>query len=563
MSASPRFVFVSILFALLLASGATLAAGPPAPVPTQALMLLPENPVAVLYLSSLDQCEQTLNSVTGELKKADSSLKSDVLDYFPEGLSRIKDLIDRTKPMVLVATLDLSYGAPEPQVTLLIPVNDPEVDAETLAMASGFASAETGGGYLALSAIQNYTASGEVPAFLDGISSAQLVGRIDLETVFAITRPMIEMMMQSMQQKSANAPSANQPPPEVFGLATALMNSARSLELTLGEDGGSLECSLALDINARSVLDAGPQPALDEALQLTKYLPDYGDLLGISATNLSLLYKNVPFLEELGDSKLASNLPKDEREPASAWLQTARRKWRSLQEVSATTARIHQGTIQWVQVAKVEDAGAALGDLDALLMSLPEADLGLRLERLEDAASSADRMTRHDYEWRFDPARLEKVLADSNATAQPPQDVQTTVAFLEKFLPRLHLAARGDRLLFCLMNDEQELDSVLQRFGGEGDTQPAALESLQSWAGAGVQVMSRIELRSLTRELLRFYSQLEGEGAAAIQAGPPVEIRYAGMVGGARHSMRLRANTKALMQLMAELQEAKVARGGE
>jgi len=563
MSALSRFVFVSALLALLLASGSTLASDQSAPVPTQALMLLPENPVAVLYLSSLDECERTLASVTGGLKKADPALKNDVLDYFPEGLSRIKDVIDRTRPMVLVGTLDLSYGAPEPQLTLLVPLSDAEVDAETLALASGFASAQTGGGYLALSAIQDYAASGDVPALLDGISSGQLVGRIDLETIFAITRPMIEMMMQSMQQRAANAPSANQPPAEVFGLATALMNSARSLEFTLGEDEGSIECSLALDINPRSVLDAGPQPPLDEALQLAAYLPDYGDLLGISATNLSLLYQNVPFLKELGDSKFASKLPQDEREPARAWLQTAREKWRSLQELSATTARIHQGAIQWVQVAKVEDAGAALGEMDALLMSLPEADLGLSLKKLDDAAGSAGQMTRHDYEWQIDPARLEKVLSDSSATEQDSRDVQATAAFMQGFLPRLHLAAHGDRLLFCLMNDEQELDSVLQRFVAEGGAEPTALASLKSWAGSGVQLMSRVELRAMSRELLQVFSQVEGKNAIAIQAGPPVEIRYAGMVGGTRHSMRLRANTKALMQLMAELSEVKGARGGE
>jgi hypothetical protein len=363
--------------------------------------------------------------------------------------------------------------------------------------------------------------------------------------------------MQSMQQRSANAPSANQPPPEVFGLATALMNSARSLEFSLAEDEGALECSLALDINARSVLDAGPQPPLDGALQLASYLPDYGDLLGISATNLSLLYENIPLLEELGDSRFATQLPEDERDPARAWLQTARKKWRSLQEVSATTARIHQGALQWVQVAKVEDASAALAELDALLMSLPDADLGIRLERVDEAGDSS---SRHDYEWHIDPVRFEQVIADSSATAQSSEDAQDTAALMEEFLPHLHLAAHDGRLLFCLLDDQQELDSVLQRFRGAGGSGPAALESLRSWAGSGVQVLSRVELRALFRELLQVFPQVEGENAIAIPAGPPVEIRYAGMVGGTRHSMRMRANTEALMKLMAELESA---RGGE
>jgi hypothetical protein len=210
-----------------------------------------------------------------------------------------------------------------------------------------------------------------------------------------------------------------------------------------------------------------------------------------------------------------------------------------------------------VQVAKVEDANTALAELDALLMSLPDADLGVRLERVDEAS---DGNSRHDYAWHIDPVRFERIIADSSATARSSQDPQAMAARMEVFLPQLHLAAHDGRLLLCLLNDQEELDSVLQRFTGSGGRGPAALEGLQSWAGSGVQVLSRVELRAVLSEMLQIFPPAEGKNAIAIPAGPPVEIRYAGMVGGTRHSMRLRANTEALMQLMADLESA---RGGE
>ncbi len=566
MSASIRATLLLTLAVLLLVGGASLAANPPAQIPNQALMLLPENPVAVVYLSSLDAVARTVSSVTASFQGADSSSGMDVLDFFPKGLGRIKDVIDRARPMVLVATLDLSYGAPEPLVTLLVPIVQGTSDAETLAMASGFASAQIQGDYLALSSIQDFHGSGQVPALLSNLAGGELVGRVDLETIFAITRPMIEMMMQSMQQKSANAPGGTAPPEAAYQLATALMNSARSLEFSLGEDEGSFELSLALDINARSVLDAGPQPPLEDALRLASYLPDYGEMIAINATDLSLLYQNLPVLSEMGDSKFAENLPEGERETARAWLKAASEKLRSLQGISASAARLHDGSLQCVQVAEVEDAGTVLRELDALLMSLPETNLGVQLVKLDTPSAQAtlkDGVVRRDYSWEIDPNRLETVLGDSTTAAPSSEELAATANFAEHLLPRLHLVARGNRLLLCLLDDGPELDEVLKRFAGEGGTKPARLESLQSWAGSGVQVMSRIELRALARELLQIYSVMEGKEDIEIKAEPPVEIRYAGMVGGARYSMKLRADAKALMQLVAELKQAENARGGE
>ena len=563
MSASNRVAIVLTLTAFLLVGGTAFAASTPAQIPHDALMLLPENPVAVVYLSSVDAASQTVASTTGSFQGTGSSSGMDVLDLLPKGLRSIKDVIDRTRPVLLLATLDMSYGAPEPMVTLIVPVLEGGSDAETLAMASGFASAQEQGNYLALSSIQDFHGSGQVPGLVSNLPGGELVGRVDLETIFAVTRPMIEMMMQSMQQRAANAPNASKPPEEAYQLATALMNSARTLELTLGEDEGSFELSLALDITARSVLDAGPQPPLTDALQLASYLPDYGELIAINATDLSLLYKNVPFLDAMGDTKFAEDLPEGERETARTWLKTARMKLRSLQGISASTARLHDGTLQCVEVAEVEDAPTMLEQLDALLMSLPQANLGVQLDAIESGSAKSGGLARRDYEWEIDPARLEIVLGDSTTAATSAEETAATAKLVEHLLPQLHLAARGNRLLFCLLDEGPELDEVLKRFAGEGGAKPAGLESLMTWAGSGVQVMSRVELRALVRELLQIYSTVEGKEGIDINPEPPVEIRYAGMIGGARHSMRLRANATALMQLVAELKEVENALGGK
>lgn len=519
-----------------------------------ALMLLPADIIGLVVFTSLDDVEEHLLVPLREVVDPNDAEEMTLEELLPDDFEALSDVIDYSRPLAMAFSLGGQYGGPEPIAMVVLPVL-PDTDAETMALVSGYPSAQVMGDYVALSEDPTYAVAGVVPALAENLPKGQMAVRVDLETIFAIMRPMLDGMLTSMEeanQSGEEAPGAPSMPEPTIQAIRGLMDSARIVEFAVDESDGELEFLMGLDIFAGSAFDMGRQPPLSDALALAAHLPDYGEMISVYAMDLSLLYENMPFLHEPSMMQLIEELAEPENEAAVAWWTVADELSRPFERASAATFRVYEESFEYVQVAKLGDAQDHLQKIDAHLASLPEARMGFVLE-LEASETRGD-MSYRRYRWDFDPLQILDMLADDEETPDV-DDLDELTQLLRIMLPPLHLAAQDERMLMALVPEGAELDAVLERFTASPKMPPMALEGLQKWAGENVQVMGQVELRSLLREVMEAFSSLDPDGPMEIPEGEPVRIRYASEVGELRHAARMQTRTGALFRFIAEMEE--------
>jgi hypothetical protein len=213
---------------------------------------------------------------------------------------------------------------------------------------------------------------------------------------------------------------------------------------------------------------------------------------------------------------------------------------------------VYEESIEFVQVAKLDDAVGQLQKIDEHIAALPGAQLGFVLQPVA-REQRGDAIYRR-YQWEFDPTQIAGLMAEGEEMPSE-EDVDELTGFLRAMMPPLHLAAQGDRMLIALVPEGEEAELVLDRFTSSPKMPPMALEGLQQWAGPKVQMMAQVELRSLLQEVMAALASFDPEEAVEVPDGEPVRIRYTSRFGEVRHESRLQTRTGALLRFIDQLEE--------
>ena len=219
--------------------------------------LVPADAVFVLRLESVDGLLEVVNvfASVGDNEPMDAGKLLGDMD-----LPGDAGQVDPSRPLLLAVAA--SPQTPEPVVTFVLPVRDVQAYQGSLAAQSRWRSA-TAGGYVGVSAGQGYALAAEPTALAAGLRPGVASMRLDLETLIAAYRPIIQMGLEQVEMQldmlagMAAGPVDIGPMLELYlDMVWDFIDSADRLDLGLVQTAGSLELAGAL-----STLEGSPMAA--------------------------------------------------------------------------------------------------------------------------------------------------------------------------------------------------------------------------------------------------------------------------------------------------------------
>lgn len=568
-------VAASILLLTLAGPGAAGAGD----LPPAVARLLPADAQVLLVFSSLDAADQAWNA----LAHPDGAPAADAPSTDPDGTAPaprprtphdllaslapgLEDLVDPARPLAIALSIPapMTQGGRAPVVAL--PLRDRKLDARKVKEKAGGALVFVQDGYAAVTRDSSYTPGAAGPALAIGLPDAALAARVDLASVIAMYRPLVEMMLPILSQPGAFAagdsgqakiPAVTPAQVQMIqGFLGGFFDSARRLDLALDSREGSSRLGLTFAVAPGSPLDPGPQPDFASALALARYLPAGFSVYQASATDAS---RTMAFLGPLQHESMvaqAQTLPAAVRDGYVQWMDDCL-ALTSTPMPCASAMAATGGSLRSRMIVSAADPEALVARVVALYGRLDALKLGLDFN--EGPAATVDGVPVRTFTMGVDAqemARLVTKPADGAATSDAAADsaalipIRQMARMMHAFCPAIHVATLPGLVVTCVDSDPAAMADLLAQVRGGGGEVPPVLQAAAAGGGPGTQLVTCGDLGALFRAML-----VATEPALAdVRETTPVSFAMTGGLRGSEMDLAITGDPRGLTGLFGTLQ---------
>ena len=495
-----RFSFV-LLVVLGLTTGPVFAraAAPPA----ELLRLVPADPLAVVYVPSVETLERDVRSLVGVFAP-EAAEGISWMDMLPLEMRGLEEIMDPARPAAVV--LRLMPGTPAPMFSMLVPLRDASTTPDEIEARLQVRPLALDDGYAVLGTDTAYAPGDGDPALLADVAAVDVTARVDMAGLFRALGPMLDMFVQMAltqpREGEEGAPPRSLTDAEGAAAALELVGMLReglaTLEITADVDGDHMELGGGVEFLADGPLELRPQGSLDDvwahtgalepgaavymasALDLRNLEPLVRGFLGMMAETsweqgdfdmLSMLWKvqvgSPALMESMNLTPYVGSFHFDSSGPLMRWIQPAVDP-AALGE--ATVAAFDAATslglrAQWGETRRVGDFGVRSAELD------------MDIETLLETHSDAD----------LDPQGEEAAAIRS---------------MMDLWLSTVWIAVGPDLAVTAMDDDAAAVDALLERLSAApAGEAPAELVEARAWAGDGALGVTVVDVGRIFRML--------------------------------------------------------------
>ena len=547
---SQRNILPLFCLILLFAIPAFSSSHSPPPPPPQPEMLMPAEATAVIKTTSVDDVTRLLTEFTALVSKEEGMSPEDVMFFLDDMFPPVQEIALRTSPFLLSLRMPPVMLQQEPVATAIFPIiSDIEdigfftQDPSTMAWAQDY-------GCLALSTDPDYIPSETPPALLssmlDGIVSASL----DLNGLFETNRGVIEMGLGSAQMMAAADTSmAKEVSPEqveaYVGLARVLIDSLKRLDLAVDLVDRDFNFQAQFTVAPGGMLDLGPQPDFNRALELTRLLPADADFVQASALDQSLSFE---YFKEFSAMSLMNSQPDMTAEQQAAFNEWVENYYLAMMMSNApyATSVTNDGALAIQYVVQVGDPSAALALVTKVIAGYSQLGLGIAFDRQSD--STIGDVGVSNWSLNLDSELFENEGADDD-------DWMQIMKMMEYIGDELHACAHDGLLFFSFDRGTEGLAAMLQQQADGGSPVNAKMAALAAKSGPACRQTAAGDLSAF----VQWIGYAAGVEVARTEGQIPFSsvITSDGPVGGFELGVNLDGMGKlmAFFEAMEELEE--------
>jgi len=515
-------------------------------LPADLVSLLPENPAALVAMSSLNELADEYVNITRAVGA--ESTREDVFAIFGELLPNAAVVLDLDKPLVVAVGLPNIMAGENPPFTYILPLRPGFKDYESLG-GDGVMVRRTAGRYLALADWAGYSPAAEAPALLAGLTPAAVAATVDLAQIIQTFGPFVDMGLAMIPTEEDEDPAL------MAALADAVHAGLASLnrwDMSLDHDGGYLSLYNGLKVNPGSALDLGPQPDFDRALALSGALPADADFLQVVALDQSRVMQAFEEYYVLSMQNSLVGLDDEQATKVGAWFRDYMDQMVIWASPMAAALSIDGPQLAAHAVFEPADPAAAT-TLTQLLDEMNDLGIGYSLTRQKDRKIAGVKFRMWDVE--VDEDQVAKMMPESTGPdvmgAERMQAGQM-LAILEKVTAPVYLGTDHGRLFLATADDTADLARMVKNARHKGKPRPLVAAVAAKSGPACHQVLAG-DLLSVMRWMTGVVDELEADDLAFL-TGVSIPFEASVTVDEPGFGVKMGMDVSSLGQLVAMVQ---------
>jgi len=552
---------------VLVTSGIAWSADDHFQLPEDMQKLLPTNPAFIVAITSVNDLDRQWQAIEAMLDEG-SGEPTDLVGTLSEHMPQFADFADMDRPLAFVMGLPDLMGGQEPAFTFIVPLTErpPRADIKMVLDVEGVTYAKEGD-YLAFSRDPLFAPAAEVPDLVKGLSPGFITARLDFKLVIDEYRPMAEMGLGAMANAPAPTdtsdtgevtPNTGMSPEEVAALqdmARSLMDSARRFDLALRIEGETLTLHTGFSVHPGSVLDPGPQPSFEDALQLTRLLPSGGNIIQAMALDQTRQFEVFKRFYSASLEKEIAKMPPEQGAAYGAWVDSYLESIDLFANPMASSITMSAEGMAANVVMECDDASANLERFAGLFDGLTAADIGIKLKKMPTGKVAGVEV--RSWTVQYD---AEKLAALSSEPMNPQMSgagrlqAEQMIAFLRKVTPNINMAVRGDNLILSADPDPANLAHMIQEAGQRRGAAIPEVAAVAAKAGPACQQVVTGDLMSVLAWVTEWMEELEDEEFATIE-GNPIPFSSAYTIDGADYGADWTMDMQAVQRFIKAIQE--------
>lgn len=535
-------------------------------IPEDMQKLFPADPILIVAITSVNDLERQWQAIEAMLDEGDGE-RTDFVAMISKEMPQLAEKADLDRPLAVAVGLPNWAQGQEPPFAIIIPLSGSLDDLAKLEMEEEGATYFLEGDYLALSPDPSFTPAAVMPDLALGLNPGFITARLDLEEVLAAYRPMAEMGLASM-----NAPPA---PPDttetgvirqkqgmdpdeaaaISEVARAFMDSARRMDLALQIEGETLTLHSGISVFPDSPLDPGPQPSFEDALQLTRLLPDGGNIvytMALDQTRQFEVFKNL-YLRTM--EKGVAEMPPEQGEAYRVWVESYIESIDLFVQPLAASITMSENGMASNMVMECADAPGDLERLAGLFDGLSAADIGINLKKLPTGKVAGAEV--RSWTIQYDEEKLAEMYSEPlnpQMTGAGRMEAQQMIAFLRKVTPNVNMTAHGNHLILSADTNPANLAHMIQESSQRRGAANPEVAAVAAKAGPACQQVVTGDLMSILSWVTEWMEELEDEEYETLK-GNPIPFSSALIIDGPSYAGQWTMDMPAVQQLVKAMQD--------
>ena len=524
---------------VLLAAGIAWSADDSFPMPEDMQKLLPADPAIIVAVTSVHDLERHWQAVE-EMMDEGSGERTDLIGLLSEHMPQFTEFADMDRPLAFVMGLPNLMGGEEPAFTFIVPLAERSPSSDDMVMDREGITYLKEGDYLALSLDPLFVPASETPDLAIGMSAGFISARLDLEMVIGAYRPLVEMGLGAMgnapalpdSQSIGEGPHPPQMSPEEVAamqdLARSVMDSARRFDLSFSIEGEELTLHTGFSVLPGSPLDPGPQPSFEHALQLTRLLPEGGNIIQTMALDQTRQFEVFRSFYSSNIEKMIADMPPEQGAAYRDWVESYLDSMDLFANPLAASISMAADGMSTNMVMECADADASLDRFAALFEGLSAADIGIKMKKMPTGKVAG--VDVRSWTVDYDPEKL----AGLSSEPMNPQlggtgrmQAEQMIAILRKVTPNINMAVKGDYLILSADADPSNLAHMIQMAGQRRGAANPKTAAVAAKAGPACQQVVVGDLMAVLAWITELMEELEDDEYAAIEDNPiPFSAAY-------------------------------------
>ena len=458
-------------------TAATAPAAPTADVPAAMAVLVPDDASVMMLAQPLAQLEEVAGALAAEIDPQMAGMVSvDMLMAMalPPGMDG--SAIDRTRPLG-VAVGPISMG-PEPQVYALIPTSNPEAIKSVLPEGMPYAT-RISEGYLGVTLGAEYGASTGASALLGKLPVGMLSVAVDVETLMATFRPIIDFSLQmaraqfdTMEEDFATMGidqdmDLSALMDAYFGVAEGMLDSVVDMRMALDVDETLVDLRMAYGVAPDSPMAAFAGEGGTDIARLLPLIGDEAIAMLMGADFGTMMGDMMPFFESMMGA-----YPPEMAEGLTGTMEASQELYDLFGDAMAVTGDFTEDGMRMVAYYDGANHDAVQEQYTAMLREPYWEDLGIRyLETRKGRLGDTD-LTRYTFE--LDPAMIADLAGVGEVPAEELAMVEQMMAAIYGERLALTFAQVADLGVMVIGDDDAFVQEALTKARVGTDRRPPA-----------------------------------------------------------------------------------------
>jgi hypothetical protein len=537
-------------------------------LPDELIQLMPADPdVLVVFPSAheLDRAWADLRVLIAEMDDDQDEELPGLKELMTREQPEMVAAIDWDKPLAMTLNLPNMMMGQEPVFAFIMPVGDQEMDFEALAAELKVATVKRLGDYLLFSQDPEFVMATAPSPLLDRLPRGTVAMCANLQTMWKQFSPMLDFaLMAATAPKPAPEGEDSPPQPEMSpeqvaalgDMVRTVMDSADILALGADLRGHDLSFTEVFVTIPGTVLDPGPQPDMQKALELTRLMDPDADWVGAYALDVNdqiQVYKEF-YLLNLQEQMMALETEMDI--DLAGVMEDYFATLHQFMVPGAFAMDLQGEQLDMAYVMATSDGQAIIERQMESQAKYGEALPFLVTKDLPEEKIRGHKVEGWDFEWDADQlgAMMTKELKDQPVDEDTAEILQAVTGMYQRFMPGMRMLATDDHFFVVMGRDTAPLKDMVEKARKNKGRIHKGLQKTAQQSGAHCQAVFQGDLATVLTMVFEMVEEFSKEDLAAMKLDP-MPLSYIVRIDDLAYGVDYQVDLTGLPRFVKAIQE--------